>query len=318
MRRSPFVLAVLALALSVTAAPAQGPKQAVAPVDSSAPRDAASLDSVAQAEAAARAEFLAKLQRKSGRIELDGGFARLDLPATVDFLDPRSAKLLIEDGWGNPPGTGSGLLGMIIPANLDPLSEESWGIAIQFNDDGYVSDKDAKEIDFTALLKEMQDATEESNELRAKEGYPPVRLLGWAEPPTYDATTHKLYWAKELEFGGDSAHTLNYAVRILGRRGVLELSAIAGMNQLDIIRGEVQQLLPAVEFNEGHRYADYVEGSDKVATYGLTALVAGAVATKAGFFKVLFAGLLAAKKFLVIGAIALFAGARKLFAKKAA
>lgn len=274
------------------------------------------LDSTQRADSVAKAEFLAKLMRRSGLIELDGGMAKIDLPATLSFLDHESAKLLLEAGWGNPPGAADDVIGMIIPTDTDPLGEESWGIVIEFNDDGYVSDKDAAELDFAKMLKDMQAATEESNEMRAEEGYETVKLLGWAESPKYDAQTHKIFWAKELAFEGNDENTLNYAVRILGRRGVLELNAVAGMSRLDAIRTEVAALLPAVEFNEGHRYTDYVEGSDKVATYGLMGLVAGAVATKAGFFKVLFAGLLAAKKFVVIGLVAAAAAAKKFFGKK--
>lgn len=302
--------ASLQLSPSVLGAQGSGPSGPIDPVVPS--------DSAARADSTAKADFLAKLNRRSGEITLDGGMAVLRLPASVSFIDHAGAKLLLEVGWGNPVGAADDVLGMIIPADGDPLEDGSWGIVIEFNDDGYVSDKDAAKIDFTALLKQMQESTEESNEAREKAGYGSVRLLGWAEPPSYDAGSHKMYWAKELDFGGDGNHTLNYAVRILGRRGVLELNAVAGMDQLTTIRDEVRQLLPAVEFAEGHRYTDYVEGTDKLATYGLMGLVAGAMATKAGLFKVLLAGLLAAKKFLVIGVVALGAAAKKFFGKKSA
>ena len=55
-------------------------------------------------------------------------------------------------------------------------------------------------------------------------------------PPSYDAAAHKLYWAKELMFGTDMDHTLNYNIRVLGRRGVLVLNAVAEMKQLAVIR----------------------------------------------------------------------------------
>ncbi|MFN0099901.1 MAG: DUF2167 domain-containing protein [Gemmatimonadaceae bacterium] len=293
-----------------------------APPDSSllaaAAAAVATLDSSERADSAAKAEFLTKLMRRSGLIALEGGMAKIDLPATLSFLDHDGAKLLLENGWGNPPGAADDVIGMIIPNDVDPLGEDSWGIVIEFNDDGYVSDTDAAEMDFNKMLKDMQEATEESNKMRAEDGYETVKLLGWAESPKYDAQTHKIFWAKELAFEGNEENTLNYAVRILGRRGVLELNAVASMSSLDAIRSEVAALLPAVEFNEGHRYTDYVEGSDKVATYGLMGLVAGAVATKAGFFKVLFAALVAGKKFVVIGLVAAAAAAKKFLGKKSA
>ena len=40
-----------------------------------------------------------------------------------------------------------------------------------------------------------------------------------------------------------------------------------------------------VDFQEGHRYADFTESTDKVATYGIAALVAGGIAAKVGLFK---------------------------------
>jgi uncharacterized membrane-anchored protein len=97
---------------------------------------------------------------------------------------------------------------------------------------------------------------------------------------------------------------------------VLVLSAIAGMNQLPEIRKEAPEILALVDFNDGNRYADFDPKVDKVATYGLAALVAGGIAAKLGFFKLLWIGLLAAKKFIVIGIVAVSAWVRKLFKKR--
>jgi uncharacterized membrane-anchored protein len=72
-----------------------------------------------------------------------------------------------------------------------------------------------------------------------------------------------------------------------------------------------------VEFNSGNRYADFNPASgDKVASYGIAALVAGGVAAKLGFFKGLWVLILGAKKFIIIGAVAIAAWFRKLFGKK--
>jgi uncharacterized membrane-anchored protein len=70
-----------------------------------------------------------------------------------------------------------------------------------------------------------------------------------------------------------------------------------------------------VDFNQGHRYADYLHGKDKAAKYGVTGLIAGAVAAKAGFFKLLLVGILALKKFIIIGLVALAALARKFLGR---
>ena len=111
-------------------------------------------------------------------------------------------------------------------------------------------------------------------------------------------------------------HTLNYSIRVLGRRGVLVLNAVANMNQLPAIRHQTQTVLAAVDFNEGHRYTDYLPGTDKAAAYGITGLIIGATAAKAGFFKLLIAGLLAFKKAVVVGVVALVSAIKALFGGK--
>jgi len=261
-------------------------------------------------------EFEARLGYQTGSITLKDGLATLNLPPSFRYLPPAGAARLLEQGWGNPPGSGEGVLGMLIPTSTSPLAREGWGVVITFDEDGYVDDKGATEIDYAKLLNEMQQATEKANEERRKQGYHEVHLLGWAEPPSYNAETHKMYWAKELTFADTGAHTLNYNVRVLGRRGVLVLNAVAEMAQLDSIKPNMQQVLGFVEFNEGHRYTDYLPGKDKAATYGLAGLVAGAVAAKAGFFKLLLAGLLAAKKLIIAGVVAIAALAKRFLGRK--
>jgi uncharacterized membrane-anchored protein len=58
---------------------------------------------------------------------------------------------------------------------------------------------------------------------------------------------------------------------------------------------------------------------DKVATYGLAALVAGgalAAAAKLGFLKILWIGILAAKKLIIVGVVAIVAFFKKLFKRR--
>jgi uncharacterized membrane-anchored protein len=262
-------------------------------------------------------EFEAKLGYKTGTIHLKDGLATLRLPASFRFLGPEGARRLLVEGWGNPPGAAEAVLGMMIPAEISPLAKEGWGIVITFDEDGYVDDDDAASINYTKLLKEMQEASAEANAERKKQGFPPVRLVGWAEPPSYDAEAHKLYWAKELAFASEAEHTLNYNIRILGRRGVLVLNAVASMGQLEAIRQQAGGVLDAVEFNEGHRYTDYLPGKDKAAAYGLAGLILGATAAKAGFFKLLLPGILAFKKVIIAGVIALGLFLKRLFGSKA-
>jgi uncharacterized membrane-anchored protein len=270
--------------------------------------------STAAQEQISAEEWSAKLAWQSGDVQIAHGAATLHFAQDFRYLAPDEARKVLVQAWGNPEESTQGVLGMIFAAEMNPAAQDSWGIVLSFEEDGYVSDEGAEKLDFAAMLKEMQEGTRQSSEARQESGLEAVELVGWAEPPHYDRAAHKLYWAKELRFGGSEATTLNYNIRVLGRRGVLVLNAVSGMGDLTRVKGEVERLLPRVEFNEGHRFADYVPGQDRVAEYGIAALIAGGAmaAVKTGLFKWLIATALAFKKVLLFGAIAAAEGVRRL------
>ncbi|HEU5182258.1 MAG TPA: DUF2167 domain-containing protein [Candidatus Polarisedimenticolia bacterium] len=261
-------------------------------------------------------EFEAKLGYQTGTITLPGGMATIRLPESFRYLGAEGSRRLLTEGWGNPPAMADDVIGMLVPRGVSPVADEGWGIVITYEEDGYVNDDDAASINYDKMLKQLQDATVAANAERKKQGFEPLTMVGWAEPPSYDGATHKLYWAKELMFGENPNHTLNYNIRILGRRGVLVLNAVASMDQMEAIKGETQNVLAAVDFNEGHRYADYLPGKDKAAAYGIAGLILGATAAKAGFFKLLWVGILAFKKFALIGIAGLATMLRRVFTRR--
>ena len=257
-------------------------------------------------------QLIDSLHFRSGKIDVDAAHAALNLNDEFRFLDAADAQKVLSHLWGNPPDRE--VLGMLVPVAA-PLSDpkKSWAVVITHENEGYVSDKDAAGIDYDAMLKEMQEGTAEANAERKRLGYPEVQLVGWATKPHYDASTNKLYWAKELAFDGGRAHALNYDIRVLGRGGYLSLNAVAGMNQLHQIESEMQKVLALTEFDAGQRYGDFNASTDKVAAYGIAALVAGAIAAKAGLFAKLLGLLFVFKKFAIVGFIAVAAALRKFF-----
>lgn len=265
-------------------------------------------------------EILEKLQIKaqSGVIKLPGGLAELNLPPELGYLDAQQTKRIVEDLWGNPPGDT--YLGMIVKDAKDVLSQTGVSAIITYDDSGYISDKDAASINYAEMLKTMQASEAEANKERQARGFQAINLVGWAETPHYDGATNKLYWAKELAVSGDPDHTLNYCIRALGRQGVLELNFVSGIEQLPEVKALAPQVLTAVSFTTGNKYADFNPSTDRVASYGIAALVAGGIAAKAGLFKVLIAALIAGKKLIIIGVIAFAALLGKIFSwrKKAA
>ena len=249
---------------------------------------------------------------QQGAINLPGLGIKLNIPADYYYFGEADSKRMLTQVWGNPPDTASNVRGMILPASKTPI-DDAWAAVLTFDDDGYVSDEDAKKMDYGALLKTMQEGAEEANAERVKGGYGSIKLVGWASPPFYDPASHKMHWAKEIEFDGKQPHTLNYNVRALGRHGVLATNFVADMSQLEQIEKVIPAVMAMPEFQQGFRYADYVPSTDKLAAYGIGGLVAGKVAAKLG----LLAGLLLfAKKglvFVLIAAAAVWNGIKRMF-----
>ncbi len=258
-------------------------------------------------------KLLENMKPEKGNITLPGGLAKINLPPQFLYLNPADAETLLTKIWNNPASGGT--LGMIVPSGFNPFADDSWAVIITYADDGYVKDDDASTIDYDKLLAEMKSGVAAANQEREKQGFPPIELIGWAAPPRYDAAAHKMYWAKEIKFGDEKEHTLNYNIRILGRSGVLVLNAVGGLPQLKEIEAATPQILAMVNFQDGHRYADFNPSTDKVAAYGLAALVAGGIAAKAGLFKVLWVGLLAFKKLIIVAAVAVAGFFKKMWAK---
>lgn len=254
--------------------------------------------------------LLDSLRFRDGEVAVPGADARLRLGSGFRYLEAADARRVLEQLWGNPPDES--VLGLVVPEGRGLREDDGWAVVVTYSDDGHVSDAEAARIDYDGLLADMQQGTREENKARKEAGYRGIELVGWAEPPHYDADAKKLYWAKELAFEGSPSRTLNYDIRVLGRRGYLSLNAVSAIDQLPDVRAGMQRLLPRVEFDRGARYADFDAGTDRVAAYGIAALIGGGLAAKAGLFAKLGALLLGLKKLLVPLLLLLVAGGRKL------
>lgn len=251
---------------------------------------------------AAAPDLEAALHWRTGEIPLAGGVARLALTPDWRFLGPDDAERVLVEAWHNPPDRERPL-GMLFASDVGPFSADPWAVVLSYTEEGHVSDADAEQVDYDALLREMQASASAGNDERVKQGYLPVELVGWAARPYYDRALHKLHWAREVRFGDEREHVLNYDVRVLGRRGVLVMQAVAPMARVESVSARMRDALLLVEFEPGQRYEDFDSRADEVAAYGIGGLVAGGLLAKAGFFKLLFAGLLAAKKLVVLGLV---------------
>lgn len=249
------------------------------------------------------------LHYKTGTFTLANGIATLTIPKGFKFLEAAEAQHVIEDLWGNLKGQAP--LGMIFPESSS-ATIPGYAFIVEYEAMGYVKDEDADDINYDDLLKQMKEDQVAANEERKKQGLETLNLVGWAAKPHYDKNKKILYWAKELKVEGYEENTLNYDVRILGRKGVLVLQAVADMSALDSVNQSIDPILGMVKFNEGHKYSDFDSKTDDIAAWTIGGLVAGKVLAKVGFFAIILKFL----KFILIGLAALGAGIVKFFKRK--
>lgn len=188
--------------------------------------------------------------------------------------------------------------------------KEPWFTVFSYSSIGYVRDDERDELDAAQLLGNITRATEASNDARRDRGWEPLTIEGWKREPYYDTETHNLTWAlaASTPSGGRS---VNHSVRILGRGGVMHVDLVADPAQLDAAMPLFGSLVSGFGYKAGHRYAEWREG-DKVAEYGLAALVAGGAgvaAAKMGLFGKLW-------KLIVAAVAGAFAWLKSLFRRK--
>lgn len=251
------------------------------------------------------------IKYEKGQINFETGEATLNVPSGYNFLNAEQTQYILEDLWGNLEDKS--VLGAIIPENIKVTSPNCWMFIISYNEIGYVNDEDANEINYDELLADMKKDVDEANLEREKLGYETAELIGWASKPFYDNNLKVLHWAKEFKFGDDELNTLNYDLRILGRKGMFNISAVASIDQLDEVQKSIPQITKSINYNDGAKYSDFDSSIDDVAAWTIGGLVAGKVLAKTGFLAIL------AKfgKFIIVGLLAAFGAARKfLFGNK--
>ncbi|MDH3229662.1 MAG: DUF2167 domain-containing protein [Alphaproteobacteria bacterium] len=171
--------------------------------------------------------------------------------------------------------------GREFPETEAVLYDDDSGVFVTFEyfDEGYVKDEDWTDVDPAAFLESIREGTEAGNKERAKYGIAPMHVRGWLAEPAYDSGGNTVTWA--IEFDDGDGVTVNATALKLGRYGYEQLTWVGSGEQYGQLGGLLNTALGDHAFNEGHRYADFQDG-DKVAAYGLAALVAAVAGAKLG------------------------------------
>lgn len=288
------ILPTVVLAIPFALADAPAPPDTLTPTVNAADGDSAALAYMAYVDSVE-----GSFKWQTGAVPVADGAATINVPAGFKFLDAAQSAVVLVEHWGNPSAEGT--LGMLFPENEGVLDEGGYAFIVTYDEMGYVEDADAADINYDDMLVQLKEEDKADNEARAQMGYDPVYTIGWASKPYYDDATKVLHWAKELQFG-DSAtsNTLNYNIRILGRKGVLQLNAVSDMAELDNVKASIPAVLSMATFNDGFRYDQFDDSTDEIAALSVGGLVAGKVLAKAG----LFAGLGKFLKFIILGIVA--------------
>jgi len=228
-----------------------------------------------------------------------GDIAEIKIPAGYRFTGKEGTRTFLEM-TGNPPSGDE--LGTIVPESRSEADKEFWFVIFEFQSTGYVKDDDRDKLDPDGLLKTIKDNTEQANQERLRRGWQPFHIRGWYKQPFYDTQTKNLTWAMQgysTEQAKEEA-SVNYSVRILGRRGTMSVDLVLEPTLVDAVVPRFDQLLSGFSYLPGSAYADFRAG-DKIAEYGLATLVAGgatAIAAKTGLLAKLW-------KLIVVGFAAL-------------
>jgi uncharacterized membrane-anchored protein len=183
---------------------------------------------------------------------------------------------------GNPP-----------PGNSYTIAstESNWFGILSFAPEGYV--KDDEKIDADALLISLKEQNRLGAEQRRKAGYPVLLLQGWAIAPRYDTANRRLEWGTLVKDEQSGRLNVNVSTKILGRSGFTSAVLVTSPETVEQDLADFKVALGSFSYIDGEKYSDWKQG-DKVAAYGLGALVLGgaaAVASSKGGLKALLLAL---------------------------
>jgi len=234
-----------------------------------------------------------------------GTVAELKLPDGYAFVGPDSLDKFFELTRNLRGGKEVGVL----------LSPDDWVLYFDYDDVGYVKDDDKDKLQADKLYQSLEEGVAGGNESRRSRGWDELKLQGWATQPHYDEKTNNLKWAFKLSSSRDQFQSvgINESIRLLGRGGVMNLTLVTGTENFKASEAAAEQLLTGFAYVSGQKYAEFTSG-DKVAKYGLAALVvggAGAIALKTG----LLAYLGKFWKFVAAGVVVLGVGIQKIWKK---
>lgn len=222
-----------------------------------------------------------------------GSEASISVPAGCLFAGKDGVKIFLEVTENPVSGNERGVVMCQSNASPDP-----WFVLFSYDESGYVKDDEGSNLDADAILRSVRTGTEAANRERKRRGWGTLSVDGWTTKPFYDQASNNLTWAINAH-DNTGGRTVNHSVRLLGRGGVMHADLVTTPEQLTALVPTFNGMITGFTYTSGFKYAEWRPG-DKVAAYGLTALVAGGAGValaKSGllvkFWKLIIAGIAA-------------------------
>lgn len=223
---------------------------------------------------------LDSIHGKTGNIKFGDANCMIRVPKGFVFIDREDAMHLLNDYWNNPEESDAlaFVYGALVKDTDSIYAEIKIAYTITYETTGHIFDKDAESIDYDNLLKSMR------NDLKKEADKNPTgqrwELIGWAWEPKYDNINKVLSWARH--FRHDGKDVLNYDIRVLGKEGVVKISAVADFSAKSELIANKDIMSSCIEFDEGYRYSDYKENTDQVPQMTIESLIDGAIRENGG------------------------------------
>ena len=247
-------------------------------------------------------------------------------PAQIRLLDQATLNIT-DDEVFIPAAEANRIMAALgnssTPERFGLVTEKSdnvrWMVDVTWIKEGYVRDGDAKEWQADAMLEDLKEGTERGNAERLARGIPALDVTGWVEKPAYDSASHRLVWSLSLQdrgAPGGQPQTINYNTYALGREGYFSLDLITGSDTIGTDKLVARNLLGTLNYRPGKRYEDFSSSTDKVAAYGLGALVGVVAVKKLGLLGLIGVFLLKIWKLAAVALVGAGAAVRRFFGRQ--
>ena len=162
------------------------------------------------------------------------------------------------------------------------LGDYSYSFYLAYNDDGYISLDDWKELDPKSLINQLRETAKKNAEYYKSQNLEYVKSIDWIFQPSLNEKFKTVSYSYKVVWS-DNKITMEAKNLTLGKKGYISSVYVIPYSEnlnLEKEASYAKQFANTVKFNEGYRHADYKSG-DKVAAMGIGGLVAGSLGVKA-------------------------------------